>query len=275
MFSTKTEIGYEIEIPTSFKRYDIIEHIGYGSFSSVVKVQDKYTKKYFAAKIISKKDMENQNQMKTIMNEINVLKTISHPNIIEFNEIIEIKNERNGKEFAVIIEEYCENGCLLDYLNHNSLDEEDKKKIAFGLISSIEYLHKFNIAHCDIKLENVLLDKYLNPKLCDFGFAKNFNDIYDINKCGSIDYAAPELFKHGDVDFFKSDIWAFGISLYAIYELKFPFNNVYEVINGKLAIDSSNKSIYNIVKNCTNMDPEKRPSSEEIMNDDFIQILSR
>lgn len=61
---------------------------------------------------------------------------------------------------------------------------------------AVRYLHDLNITHRDLKLENMLIDRLNNIKLCDFGFVKRCNDD-DLSKtfCGSKSYAAPEILK--------------------------------------------------------------------------------
>lgn len=271
MFSTRTESGYTIKVPFSFNGYTIVDEISKGSFSIVVKLIDEFSSRYFAAKIISKKDMEKQNMSKSIYNEIEIHRSVNHPNIVRFYEHFEIKNSKNEK-FIVIVQEYCSKGCLLDYINENKgfSNEDEKKKVFFGLIQAIKLLHEKQIAHCDIKPENVLLDKDMTPKLCDFGLSKDFTKDHNESKCGSADYAAPELFKTGNVDFFKSDIWALGITMYATSELQFPFNDIYDVINGNLSIKTEDKRLKELIKKCTAMDPKKRPNVNDLLDDNFF-----
>ena len=169
MYSIKIGSDYKIEIPSTFHGYKIMKDIGKGSFSSVVLVQEKRTSKYYAAKIIPKKLMESRYSIGMIFNEIEILQKIKHQNIIEFHETFDIK------EFTIIITEYYSRGYLLNYLLNNDFNENEKKKIAIGIIESIKYLHDNRIAHCDIKLENILLDDDLTPNLCDLLCSRVFD----------------------------------------------------------------------------------------------------
>lgn len=83
-----------------------------------------------------------------------------------------MKNE-NDEELLIIITEYCENGDLLSFsLKKKFKNEIEKKKIICKFLSAIQYLHNKGISHGDIKGDNISLDKHLNPKLCDFGYAR-------------------------------------------------------------------------------------------------------
>ena len=101
MFYSKTHEGYEIKIPESFNNYRIIEQIGSGSTSVVLLVENKETHKKYSAKIISKTNIYNIKLEETISKEINVLKSISHSNIIKIKENFEIS--QNDEKFIVII----------------------------------------------------------------------------------------------------------------------------------------------------------------------------
>ena len=131
----------------------------------------------------------------------------------------------------VIIEEYCSQGNLLDYiLKIGFREEKEKKRIMRNFIETIAYLHSKRIAHCDIKLENILLDEEFNIKINGFGLLKNFNKRINENRNSTSIYASPELKKDGNVDFFKSDIWSIGITLYAMETKTFPYKNKTDLI---------------------------------------------
>lgn len=71
----------------------------------------------------------------------------------------------------------AEKGDLYHYLGKTGkLEEKEAFKYFIQLCSAIDYLHKKGFIHRDIKLENILLDKYNQVKLCDFGWSINQND---------------------------------------------------------------------------------------------------
>lgn len=265
MYSIKIGSDYKIKIPSTFHGYKIMKDIGKGSFSSVVLVQEQRTSKYYAAKIIPKKLMESRYSIGMIFNEIEILQKIKHQNIIEFHETFDIE------EFTIIITKYYSRGNLLNFLlNNNFNNENEKKKIAIGIIESIKYLHDKRIAHCDIKLENILLDDDLNPKLCDFNLSRFLDLNQEDNKkiCSSV-YSAPEFFKSQNIDLCKSDIWSLGLVLFALYEKRFPYKDIDDAIYDKenLYIQTSNKYLEIVVEKCTQIDPLKRPNINDLLNE--------
>ncbi|KAK8854312.1 hypothetical protein M9Y10_016872 [Tritrichomonas musculus] len=277
MLHSETQDGYPICIPSTFHSYNVIQYLGCGSTCIVVLVEDINTHERFSAKIIPKKDIINRNLLKSTMNEINVLKSINHPHIIKVREAFELKNDKE-EEFIIIIMEYCVNGDLLSYAtNHGFKNEAERKKIIIGFLEAIRYLHNKNISHGDIKSENVLLDKYMSPKLCDFGFCRTTLIAGDESKNGTLYYASPELFRKGRFNTLKSDIWAIGITLYSLAELQFPFKDgdqnyiIKQILSGKLSIRAGlDLKLKKLIEECTTVNPELRPTIDDILHHEYF-----
>lgn len=278
MINSKTKKGYVINIPSSFHGYDAIEILGSGSSSIVVLIEDQITHERYSAKIISKTDAENSSKPNSIFKEIQILKSISHPNIIKYHDSFKIKNE-DEEEFYVIVTEYCEKGNLSSYLNNEKCtDEKLKKEIICQFLSAVQYLHEKGISHGDLKMDNILLTSDLTVKLCDFGFCRTKIIVGEDCKNGSLYYAAPELFFKGYFNALKSDVYAIGITLYLINELQFPFQDgdedfvIKQIMNSSLSIrNDMNPQLKSIIERCTNRNPQLRPTVKEILNSDYFK----
>lgn len=277
MLIYNTQDGYQINIPTSFHGYDVLKLIGCGSTCVVVLIENQITKEKYSAKIISKIDAINRNLINAIYREINVLKILTHPNIIQLQEYFEIKNEYED-EFIIIVTEYCENGDLLAYITEKGFESETiKKRIISDFLKAIQYLHQQGISHGDIKAENILLDSNLNAKLCDFGYCRTHVIEGDSFKNGTLYYAAPELFHSGCFNTLSADIYSIGITLYSLSELQFPFQSgnqefiVQQIVNGCLYIQCGlNRKLRRLVMKCTSMNPKNRPSIDDILKDEYL-----
>jgi len=116
---------------------------------------------------------------------------------------------------------------LLTYLKakiNRRADEKDCQKIFSQLISGMDYCHKKNICHRDIKLENIIIDSDLNVKLIDFGFATLTSSSRLLNFfCGTPSYMPPEIVEKVDYNGILADIWSLGILLYTLLCGAFPF----------------------------------------------------
>jgi serine/threonine protein kinase len=96
------------------------------------------------------------------------------------------------------------------------------------LCSAVAYLHEHGIAHRDLKLENVVIDKAGHARLIDFGLAKVCTVThYSVTKIGSVSYGAPEMWVD-QYDVYKADVWSLGIILLAMVHRTLPFERAWE-----------------------------------------------
>ena len=179
-------------------------------------------------------------------NEVNILSKLStNDNIIKLHEygqglispLSKQENKDNVKEqkekIFYEVMEYAVNGELKDHVQGTStrIPEKISAKIFLKIVLIVKYLHNNNITHCDIKPENVLLDKYYRPLLNDFGFSQLFegnNGDFTLHKfAGSNIYCAPETRKAytRGFDAIKNDIFSLGVLLFVITIGDFPFIN--------------------------------------------------
>lgn len=123
-------------------------------------------------------------------------------------------NKRTGDELYNYL---CKNGAL---------PVETVQKIFTQLVGAVAYIHSKSCVHRDLKLENVLLDKHDNVKLCDFGFTREYEGKanYLQTFCGTICYSAPEMLKGEKYAGEKVDVWSLGIILYALLKGELPFD---------------------------------------------------
>ena len=201
------------------------------------KISPDNTQELFAIKIF------DQKYYKYFINEVNYLQKLSkNENIIKLYNygqgfitpfINDINNNITEKEkiFFEIIE-YAQNGELKDYILGTStrLPEKISSKIFSKIVKTLQYIHENNIAHCDIKPENILLDKNFSPKLSDFGFSQTFKGNegdYMLHQFNGTDiYCAPETRKAYITGFngVKHDIFSLGVLLFVITIGSFPFD---------------------------------------------------
>ena len=123
-----------------------------------------------------------------------------------------------------LVREVVKEGTLFDLLHRkkSNFSEADRRRIATQMVSVIAYLHRHGIVHRDIKSHNMLLDKNLTLKLCDFGLARH--KVYHIltetllnngpmQFSGTPTYMAPELFEKRSYNE-SVDVFALGTLLY-------------------------------------------------------------
>ncbi len=104
------------------------------------------------------------------------------------------------------------------------------QKIFTQLVGAVSYVHSKSCVHRDLKLENILLDKNENVKLCDFGFTSEYEgkSSYLQTWCGTVCYSAPEMLKGEKYAGEKVDVWSLGVILYALLCGELPFDEELE-----------------------------------------------
>ncbi|KAF8921729.1 hypothetical protein BGZ58_003958 [Dissophora ornata] len=207
-------------------RYKLLRNIGHGSFSEVKMAIDSDTKEHVAIKVMSKAMIQSSDRLGTsVRRESDLLK---HPNIIGFREVVETSLQ------TCIVLDYVSGGELFEFVaaKRAVASEQDMQYIFAQIVDAVDYLHQHNIVHRDLKLENVILEPRtgapLRPqvKLTDFGLAKVIEEDAPLltTRCGSEDYAAPEIILGQPYDGREADIWSLGVVLYALLVGFLPFN---------------------------------------------------
>lgn len=134
---------------------------------------------------------------------------------------------QNGELRDGLADEDAAGDELYNYLlQHGALPAAKVKKIFTQLVGAVAYVHSKSCVHRDLKLENILLDKNENVKLCDFGFTREYEGkaSYLQTFCGTVCYSAPEMLKGEKYAGEKVDVWSLGIILYALLAGELPFD---------------------------------------------------
>ena len=142
-----------------------------------------------AIKVLEKRKMAEAADIERVTREINILKKIRHPTIIQLYDIIETNQQ------LFLIMEYATKGELFNYIvSKGRLPEHEACKFFQQIISGIEYLHQVRVVHRDLKPENLLLDGNNSIKIIDFGLSNTYMKDEGLKTaCGSPCYAAPEV----------------------------------------------------------------------------------
>ncbi|KAG8988363.1 hypothetical protein FRB90_002796, partial [Tulasnella sp. 427] len=162
--------------------------------------------------------------------EATIWHTLDHPHVLPLRGIYVCP-----QGFTYLVSPYMDNGDLMSYLKQNPL--ADRRSLLCDIASAIAYLHSLSIIHGDIKARNILVSQDGGIRLCDFGLSKysSWTTSEGRKGAGTIRWQAPELL-FDEHKSFKSDVYAFGIT-------------VYEVLSGNLPFGSSSDGaiVYNVV----------------------------
>ncbi|EAY08335.1 CAMK family protein kinase [Trichomonas vaginalis G3] len=221
------EESYHDDFPKSIGNYNIIKQIGQGTYAKVFLLESQDTKQKFAGKIyqkskITKREFGRPNKFKILLDEIELMSKLDHPNIIKNLEFI----EDDEKDAICVITQYASKGSLApSSLTVPSIDEKTAKNVFKQIGEALDYLHSKNIIHRDIKPDNILLFDDGKAMLSDFSVSKQLSspdELLDDSE-GTPLFCSPEEQTGDPYDGKIADVWSYGLSLYIMIYGKNPF----------------------------------------------------
>ncbi len=248
----------------------------------------KASPKRRSLKKINSSDDSSQHAM---WKEASVMKHLAHPNVVTLIDYIE---QPGGTEFMIM--EYMAGGDLLSEINASAkggCSEAFARHIFTQLLSAVKFIHDQGYIHCDIKLENILLNrKFISPfpgtdplpvvvKLTDFGFAVTYSKTEKM-LClkGSLYYASPEIVFLKEFFGPEADIWSLGVVLFSMVCGAMPLNfrektvikDVYdELERDGLDIEKDvSDSFHDLISRILEPVTEKRISMDHILDSDWV-----
>ena len=280
--------------------FTLLKCIGKGAFGEVYISSKQGSQKLFATKKVPKSKADSPAIKKYFINEITILREISHPYIIHFETI------KHTIHNYYIITEYCNGGdllsCLKKYksLYYHPFTEEIVQHLMRQIVSAIKYLHGRRIIHRDLKLENILVnfdnenDKAsmnmlkAKIKVIDFGFATHLGaSNLRYSTLGSPINMDPLLLKklanknQGNFNLIgydeKADIWSLGTVCYELLIGQEVFNAqtmidlIKKVENGNYHVPTNlSKEVVSFLNGMLQYSAKQRLSSEELSQHAFL-----
>ena len=261
-----------------FFEYSKEKLIGKGTFGEVFLVRHNITGAIRAIKVIDKNNKEEELTDEEILNEINILKKIDHPNIVKLFEFY------SNKSTYYLILEFCEGGNLYEFVDENKLSEFQVIYIMFQILSAMNYCHNMNILHGDLKPDNILIKKsecgLCRVKICDFGTSHIFKKGEKQKEAvGTLNYMAPEVLKEKYNQ--KCDLWSCGVTMYILLTGKKPFLGRDDIeVMSKILSNSYDKNLINkynrytkdLLSKLLETNPKKRLDAEQALNHKVFDI---
>jgi serine/threonine-protein kinase Chk2 len=289
---------YHEDYPEELKEKCIISReLGAGAFG-VVKLgilKEHQSSKPVAIKIINKIkfpcEVETQKESNKILNEVTILKSLTHPNIIKLWDVVEVSSH------LYIILEYANGGELFDnVVQESKLPEERAKLYFYQIVKAVQHMHQNRVVHRDMKLENVLLCYRNNEdipslvKVTDFGLSKMINNETFLKTiCGTKLYIAPEIIRstmedyNGQIEYdAKVDMWSLGVILYILLSGSPPFDKHFagktielQICDGdfsfpKLLRTEISFEAIDLVKHLMVVNSQKRFDCEQTLKHDWL-----
>mmetsp|Transcript_254 Transcript_254/g.221 ORF Transcript_254/g.221 Transcript_254/m.221 type:complete len:356 (-) Transcript_254:67-1134(-) len=263
------------------KNYKLKKTIGRGSSGIVKLAIHKKSNKQYAVKIISKKDLLDDD-IKAINREANIYMELKHDHIVKCFEFYD------DKRYYYMVLEMMEGGELLNtIINKTIYTENEARNIIRIITTAIKYCHDKGIVHRDLKPQNLLLAKRedINTlKIADFGFAKNFTISFLDTKLGTPMFMAPDILVN-QIYGKEVDMWSIGVITYLILSGHPPFNDESgnwmnlqrKIIHGQFEFESEiwdniSEPAKQLINGLLNVNPARRLTAEQVLSHPWITM---
>ena len=255
---------------TKISEYKIEGTLGQGAYGKVKWAIHKASNEKVAIKFVEKNKLIRAGDAERMQTEMKIITSLDHPNILKAYEIFE------DEKFYYIVMEKPGKGDLFNYIcNKHRLTINEATYIYYQIVNAIDYLHRNNIVHRDMKPENVMLTDDMIVKLGDFGLSTYFKTLDSRlgTNCGSPCYSAPEMLKGNLYKPAPIDIWGIGIIFYCMVCGQLPFEDDNEDTLYRKVVRCEftcpyfiNSNLKLLFKKFFTENPNKRITMDEIKN---------
>lgn len=282
------------------QRYEKINLLGSGNFGKAWLAKSLQSQRHYVIKEIRMTAELSSKDRDRIFNEVNIIKSCCHLNIIRYKEFF-ITNEPSSKTHCrdhskdeeaqlsnpstmvpiiSIVMEYANAGDLHECIRRHRdvtkthLPEDIVRNWLVQISFALEYLHKNCILHRDLKTQNIFMTSNRLLKIGDFGISKALSRDQDFatTGIGTPQYLSPEIIKQQKYDY-KTDIWGLGCVIYEICSLNPAFSGsdlgaLFQNIaraSYKPLPQRYSQSLAELVKVMLRPDPHRRPTVAQIL----------
>jgi serine/threonine protein kinase len=219
-------------------------------------------------KLIAKVFPKNNNTRPVYEHEVAIVGSLKHRHIIRY-----VGSCETSDSLVILTKDGGEN--LFDYISdHGDLSEDSLRGMAKAMCEALSYCHSQQLCHGDVKLENFVIGANGRVRLLDFGLAETIPAGGSATPCGSTFYLPPEVIRgkrHG----LEIDVWALGITIFALATREFPFctedeySNVIDILGEDPDLDALNgrysAPLAEMIRSMLQKNPAERPTIREVL----------
>ncbi|KAM4593450.1 serine/threonine-protein kinase 33 isoform 3-T4 [Odontesthes bonariensis] len=298
VFTRKSTTALERDVPVIRLKndadlkemYEFGRKLGQGSFGAVYEATHIETQTKWAIKEVCR-PAAGSTMVEMVDNEITILKQVNHAHIIHLEAIY------NTAEKIYFVTEHCKGGDLKQLLRQKTFFTEDEtRNVISCLADAVAYLHKRDIMHRDLKLENILVknsldedDGRIDIKVADFGFSVKPGGVgiwkMVTEACGTLIYMAPEMMSGRGYSHW-CDVWSIGVIMFMLLCGKPPFvsntkeNLLQKILNEEVRFTqpiwaSVSDAAKYLLTRLLKADPAYRMSAHQILENPWIKGENR
>ncbi|GAB5357342.1 hypothetical protein AAMO2058_000366600 [Amorphochlora amoebiformis] len=283
--------------------FEISGTLGQGGFATVKKAKFIPTGKEYAIKKMRKSWLKRKREfsrrggkmvmvtmLDKVMAGVKILEQLKHENIVRLHSVMDDRND----DALYLVLDFCARKQVMDWdsevLRYKSsvfapgalggIEEGAVAHVLKGLLNGLNYLQSSNVAHRDIKPDNLLITSDWTVKIADFGVSKQIPEEEKgilTDTAGTYPFMCPQIAEGKNFNAFKADVWSAGITLFAILFSTVPY---YHNIHAQLfTLILENPIVYpkkpsgdlqDLLEKILEKDEEKRPYACELLKHPWI-----
>lgn len=260
-------------------KYEITALVGQGGMATVYKGYQRDVDRFVAVKVLPPSPGQGREFVERFKQEARTIARLQHPHILPLYDY------GDDDDILYLVTAFVDGGSLNDRIRRGALPLPEAQRLFEQIAGALDYAHRQNVIHRDIKPDNILLDREGHALLGDFGIAKLMQGVNTVNLTGNglvgtPAYMSPEQAQGLPVDH-RTDIYSLGVVLYEMlagkqpYEAETPMQVVLKHMTAPIPTLQGNfpPELDNVMQRALAKDPTQRYFSARDFYEDFSRVL--